>query len=273
MKDHLERLVAGHEPLRARNIAREYLQARILGGLQRAGAMTALAFQGGTCLRLIFGLPRYSEDLDFALERQPPGYSLRGCLRTLRAELAAEGYRVDLRIRERDAVHSALVRFGGILHGIGISPRRTEVLAVRVEVDTRPPAGGTTDVSLVRRHEVLRLFHHDRASLLAGKLHAVLQRPYTKGRDLYDLIWYLSDPDWPPPNLDLLNASLRQTQWRGPELTPNTWRTAVASRLEALDWDRAAADVRPFLERLDDAALVTKDNALRLLARVGASSA
>ena len=273
MKDHLERLVAGHEPLRARNVAREYLQARILGALQRAGAMTALAFQGGTCLRFLFRLPRYSEDLDFALERRPPGYSLHGALRTLRAGLAAEGYRVDLRIRERDPVHSAIVRLPGVLHEIGLSPRRTEGLAVRIEVDTRPPAGATTDVSLVRRHEVLRLFHHDRASLLAGKLHAVLQRPYTKGRDLYDLIWYLSDPDWPAPNLDLLNAALRQTEWRGPEMMSNTWPAVVAARLDALDWDRAAADVRPFLERLDDAALVTKDNALRLLARAGASSA
>lgn len=273
MKDHLERLVAGHEPLRARNIAREYLQARILGALQRTGAMTALAFQGGTCLRFLFGLPRYSEDLDFALERRPPGFSLRGGLRTLRAELAAEGYQVDLRIRERGPVHTALVRFPGFLHEIRLSPRRTEVLAVRIEVDTRPPAGATTDVSLVRRHEVLRLFHHDRASLLAGKLHAVLQRPYTKGRDLYDLIWYLSDPEWPAPNVDLLNAALRQTEWSGPEMTPNAWRGTVAARLDALDWNRAAADVRPFLERLDDAAVVTKDNALRLLARGGASSA
>ena len=66
---------------------------------------------------------------------------------------------------------------------------------------------------------MLRLFHHDRASLLAGKLHAILKRPYTKGRDLYDLIWYLSDPDWPLPNLTLLNSALRQTDRDSEELT------------------------------------------------------
>ena len=266
MKDHLARLVSGRGPLQGRNAAREYLQARILGSLQRAGAMTALAFQGGTCLRFLFGLPRYSEDLDFALEREPPGYSLRGSLRAIRTELSAEDYRVDLRVREHGVVHSALVRFPGILYEIGLSPHPREVLAIRIEVDSRPPAGAATEISLVRRHVTLRLFHHDRASLLAGKLHAVLQRPYTKGRDLYDLIWYLGDPEWPAPNLDLLNAALRQTEWPGPQMTPQGWRPAVAERLEALDWDRAAIDVRPFLERDDDAALVTKDNALRLLA-------
>ena len=173
-----------HEPLRGRNIAREYLQARILGALQRAGAMTSLAFQGGTCLRFLFGLPRYSEDLDFALERESPGYSLRSSLRAIRTALSAEGYDVDLRVRDRGVVQSAVVRFAGVLQDIGLSPRSGEVLAIRVELDTRPPAGATTEISLVRRHETLRLFHHDRASLLAGKLHAVLQRPYTKGRDL-----------------------------------------------------------------------------------------
>ena len=190
---------------------------------------------------------------------------LRRHLRAVRAELSAEGYRVELRMREHRAVHSAFVRFPGTLYEIGLSPHPGQVLAVKVEVDTNPPAGATTDTTLVRRHETLRLFHHDRASLLAGKLHAVLQRPYTKGRDLYDLVWYLSDPEWPPPNLALLNAALRQTGWAGMEVTPRNWRHAVAERLDRLDWNRAVSDVRPFLERDEDAELVDRDTALRLL--------
>ena len=265
MKDHLRQLVGGHGPLRGRNIAREYLQARILGAFQRAGAMTSLAFHGGTSLRFLFGLPRYSEDLDFALEGDISRCDRRRHLRAVRAELSTEGYRVELRMREHRAVHSAFVRFPGTLYEIGLSPHPGQVLAVKVEVDTNPPAGATMDTTLVRRHETLRLFHHDRASLLAGKLHAVLQRPYTKGRDLYDLVWYLSDPDWPPPNLALLNAALRQTGWTGMEMAARNWRNAVAERLDRLDWNRAASDVRPFLERDEDAELVDRNKALRLL--------
>lgn len=265
MKDHLRQLVGGHGPLRGRNVAREYLQARILGALQRAGAMTSLAFHGGTSLRFLFGLPRYSEDLDFALEGEPSRYDLRRHLRAVRAELSGEGYRVELRIREHRTVHGAFVRFPGTLYDIGLSPHPGQVLAVKIEVDTNPPAGAVTNTTLVRRHEILRLFHHDRASLLAGKLHAVLQRPYTKGRDLYDLVWYLADPDWPPPNLALLNAALGQTGWSGAEMTPASWRRAVAGRLELLDWNRVASDVRPFLERGADIELVDRSNVLRLL--------
>lgn len=60
---------------------------------------------------------------------------------------------------------------------------------------------------------MLNLLHYDKSSLLAGKLHAVLTRKYTKGRDLYDLMWYLSDPTWPAPNLIQLNNALKQTGW------------------------------------------------------------
>ena len=272
MKDHLQALVRKCDPLQGRNVAREYLQARILEAMQRAGAMASLAFQGGTCLRFLFALPRYSEDLDFALEGEPSKYELRRYLQAIRGALSAESYRVELRVRDRHIVHRALVGFPGLLHELGLSPHASEALAIRIEVDTNPPAGAETAIALVRRHTTLRLHHHGQSSLLAGKLHAVLQRPYTKGRDLYDLIWYLSDRDWPPPNLSLLTAALMQSGWDGEELTPDSWRRAVGLRLEALDWSRAAADVAPFLERREDMELVTKENALGLLAQAGDAS-
>ncbi len=185
MKEYLATLVrASPDPAHGRNVAREYLQARILGGLQRAGAMIPLAFQGGTCLRFLYFIPRYSEALEFVLERLEASYDLRGYLQAIRSELTAEGYAVELRLNDRRAVHSALVRFTGLLHELDLSPHRDEVLAVRIEVDTRPPAGAGLSTTLTRRHVTLRLQHHDRASLLAGKLHAVLQRPFLKGRDV-----------------------------------------------------------------------------------------
>ena len=265
MKDYLQALVQGRSPVQGRNLVREYVQARILQAMQRACAMSSLAFQGGTCLRFLYALPRYSEDLDFALERHREGYDLANYLRAVQDELAAERYQVELRLRDHRAVHSGLVRFPGLLHELGLSPHAAEVLAVKVEVDTNPPPGAGTDVRLVRRHVLLRLCHHDQATLLAGKLHAVLQRGYTKGRDLYDLIWYLSDPDWPAPNLDLLNAALRQSGWQQGPMSADAWREAVRRRLETMDWRQAALDVGPFLENQDDLALVTKANAMRLL--------
>jgi len=266
VKEYLVELVrASPTSAHGRNIAREYLQARILGCLQRAGAMIPLAFHGGTALRFLYASDRYSEHLDFALERDMSQYDLRAYLRVIRGELAAEGYVVELKVNDRKVVHSAFVRFAGLLYELGLSPHSDQMLAVKIEVDTKPPAGAVLAMTVVRRHVMLHLQHHDRASLLAGKLHAILQRPYLKGRDVYDLLWYLSDPDWPAPNLVLLNNALQQTGWGGAPLTERNWRATVRNRLQALAWDRVVTDVRPFLQPSVNLDLLTLENVLQVL--------
>jgi len=266
MKDHLAELVrAAPTPLLARNIAREYLQARILGAMQRVGAMTSLAFHGGTALRFLYNSERYSEDLDFALERAREQYDFRTYLRAIEAELSAEGYTVALKVNDRRVVHSAFVRFPGLLYELGLSPHQSAVLAVKLEVDTNPPAGAGLSTTLIRRYVTLHLQHHDRASFLAGKLHAILQRPYLKGRDLYDLLWYLGDPNWPSPNLPLLNNALQQTGWTGPPLTEETWRSAVCERLAGVVWELVVEDVRPFLGPGADVGLLTQETLRQVL--------
>jgi len=266
VKEYLLKLSrASVTPAQARNGVREYLQARILGALQRVGAMIPLAFHGGTALRFLYAAARYSEDLDFALEKDKDRYDFRAYLRAIQNELKAEGYALEFKVSDKKTVHSAFVRFPGLLYELALSPHPDEVLAVKIEVDTNPPAGAALTTSLVRRHVTLQLQHHDRASLLAGKLHAILQRAYLKGRDLYDLLWYLSDPDWPPPNLTLLNNALRQTGWTGEPLSEDNWRTAVRERLQLAAWERVVDDVRPFLEPGADASLLTTENLMRVL--------
>ena len=268
MKEYLAELTEkASTPAQARNVAREYLQARILGMLQRAGAMIPLAFHGGTALRFLYSIPRYSEDLGFALERSRDRYDLRAYLRVILAELKAEGYDASIKVSDQKTVHSAFVRFPGLLYEMGLSPHRSEVLAVKIEVDTNPPPGAGLTTTVIRRYVILQLQHHDRASLFAGKVHALLQRPYTKGRDLYDLLWYLSDPDWPAPNLTMLNNALQQTDWIGPRLTNENWRLVLRERLQQLNWDQVLDDVRPLLAPGADPELLTLENVMRALER------
>jgi hypothetical protein len=272
MKEYLAELIrSSPTPLQARNVVCEYLQARLLGALQRAGAMLPLAFHGGTALRFLYATSRYSEDLDFALEREKERYDFRAYLRAIQRELSAEGYALEVKVSDQKTVHSAFIRFPGLLYELALSPHRSEVLAVKIEVDTNPSAGAALATTIVRRHIILRLQHHDRASLLAGKLHAILQRPYIKGRDVYDLLWYLSDPTWPPPNLTLLNNALRQTGWRGEPLSAINWHQAVHQRLQTVDWERVVDDVRPFLEAGADPNVLQRENLERLLTSHGAA--
>jgi predicted nucleotidyltransferase component of viral defense system len=252
-------------PLRRRNMTREFLQARILLALQDSGAFARWAFVGGTALRFLFRLPRYSDDLDFSLAVPGHDAAFERHMTAVQSALSAEAYEVDVKTRTGKTVAAAQVRFRGLLHEAGVSPHRDEVLMVKVEMDTNPPAGAVMETRLVRRFVLLNLYHHDKGSLLAGKLHAVLTRKYTKGRDLYDLAWYLADDSWPGPNLVQLNHALRQTGWRGAEATDGNWRPLVLDRLAALDWDEARRDVAPFLEREQDLALVSEPALRRLL--------
>ena len=267
MREYLAELVRETDnPIRARNVVREYLQARILGALQRSGAMIPLALHGGTALRFLYSLPRSSEGLDFALERPSPAFNFRDLLARIQRVFEAEGYRIRLRISDRKAVHAAFVRFPGLLHDLGLPGQAEEVFAVKLEVDTGPPSGAGLDITVVRRHVALRLQHHDRASLLAGKLHAILQRRFRKGRDFYDLLWYLSDPDWPAPNLALLNNALAQTGWPGAKVTSDNWKGLIAAQVRNADFESLRQDVLPFLENPGDADLLSKNDLLGLLA-------
>ena len=115
MKEYLAELVKDFpSPEQGRNLAREYLQARILASLQRSGAMVPLAFHGGTALRFSYAHGRYSEDLDFALEGDGKDYDFHRYLKTIRNDLTPEGYAVELKVKDSRTVHSAFVRFPGL---------------------------------------------------------------------------------------------------------------------------------------------------------------
>jgi hypothetical protein len=266
VKDYIQQLISTNpDPHLARCIVREYLQARVLECLQEQGAFADWAFVGGTALRFLYSMPRFSEDLDFSLARAGIDAAFADRMRKIQTVFAREGYRHSIKAKTDKTVQSAFVKFEGLLSEFGLSPHRSETLSIKVDIDTNPPAGAKLETSLVRRHCLLNLCHYDRGSLLAGKVHALLNRAYIKGRDLYDLMWYLSDRNWPAINLPLLNQALSQTAWTGPEMTADNWKPTLALILSGYDWDKVIADVRPFLEKQTDLDLLTKDNLLGLL--------
>ena len=237
-----------------RSIMREFLQARILQSLQDHGAFTNWAFVGGTALRFLFRLPRYSEDLDFSLTSEKTDFS--GLIQKVQKDLEAETYSVTLKSKKGRAIASVFFKFPGLLYEFGLSHRSTENISVKVEVDTNPPADAVITTTVLRRFVVLNLLHYDKASLFAGKIHAVLTRPYTKGRDLYDLVWYLADDQWPAPNLQLLNNALSQSGWAVKPLTKKTLGAVINKKLSSIDWQKVSLDVAPFLERQQDLKLL-----------------
>ena len=216
MKEHLRQLAARADTDLARGcLVREYLK-RGCSNRYRMGARSCGGFSWAVrrcdfcSISPVLGRPR--------LLPHPPGEDagVKAAMTEVKRALGREGYPIEVKVSDRKTVASAWIRFPGLPHDLGLSPHASQTLSIKVEVDTNPPPGARIETSVVRRHVTLHLCHHDKASLLAGKLHAVLSRPWAKGRDLYDLVWYLADRTWPAPNLDLLNAALAQTEWKGP---------------------------------------------------------
>ena len=266
MKDYLKQQVESIQDVNlARCITREYLQARFLECLQENGAFVNWAFVGGTALRFLYSMPRFSEDLDFSLAEPGIEDNFTELMKKAKAGFQAEDYSVTIKAKTEKTVKSAFVKFDELLFELGLSPHRSKVISIKVEIGTNPPAGAKLKTSVVRRHCLLNLQHYDKGSLLAGNLHALLTRKYVKGRDIYDLMWYLSDRTWPAPNIILLNNALKQTEWCGSEMTAGNWRKETALRVSQYDWDKVIADAHPFIERQNDLQMLNRQNLIKLL--------
>jgi hypothetical protein len=266
MKDYLKQQL---ETIRDTHLAvcivREYLQARTLECLQENGAFANWAFVGGTALRFLYAMPRFSEDLDFSLTIPGADDHFITFMKQIKNSFFAENYDITIKTKSAQTVHAAFLKFPGLLYELGLSPHSSETLSIKVEIDTNPPAGAGLETSIIRKHCLLNLQHYDKSSLLSGKLHVLSARKYTKGRDIFDLMWYLSDRTWPAPNLTLLNNALRQTTWSGPEFTEDNWKYQIARHLSELDWAKVLNDVKPFIEKQSDLQLLTLPNLLKLL--------
>ena len=128
----------------------------------------------------------------------------------------------------------------------GLSGQQSQKFSIKLEIDTRPPTGGIIESHIVERHLTLALRHYDLPSLFAGKLHAILFRAYTKGRDLYDFLWYVGKRT--PVNLVLLENASRQTQNKEFHWDELKLKEALKERFTKTDFAKAQEDCLPFLE-------------------------
>lgn len=270
MKEELRYIVSNApSSISGLNLAKEYLQSRILGIMQENGAMIPLAFCGGTALRFLYGLQRFSEDLDFSLVKTDKDFTLAEYVHKVIQVLNREGYTINSRWNSSvGAVQVVMLKFPGLPFELGLSTRAAQNLSIRVETDTNPPAGARTEISVVRKFQMLRLQHLDRSSLFAGKIHAVLERNYVKGRDFYDLAWYLSNRGWPAPNMIMLRNALVQTGWSRSKADSMDLHKELINRFASVDWAAARRDVVPFIEKPEEIDILNMKDMTALLKKL-----
>jgi len=246
------------------NIIREYLQAYVLRIMHDEGMFRNIAFLGGTALRFMYGLPRFSEDLDFSVtdNRKCP---FIGLIKRIKKELILAGYNISITYNDRKAVHYAFIKFPELMYEAGISSLKQQKLSIKIEIDVNPPKGAVLKTDIVNKYFPISFLSYDLASLFSGKLHALLNRKYTKGRDFFDLGWYLSKWKDLSPNIPLLQNALRQTRWNGRLPVDDDWRDFLCGVLKKADWTKVRQDVESCLDNPKDVDIFTKQNVLNLI--------
>ena len=192
------------------------------GGLYRGGFFDRAAFYGGTCLRIFYGLPRFSEDLDFSLLTSDADFSLEPYFKAVRAEFLSLGLDVEISSKKktvRTGIESAFLKSDTRLFTLAVHGEKT--VKIQFEVDTLPPSEFSTEEKLLLEPLSFYVKCFGLPDLFAGKMHALLFRNWksrVKGRDWYDFEWYVKKggstqpfsfclpctAEWPPENLEAL---------------------------------------------------------------------
>ena len=245
-----------------KNALKEIIQEVALCGLSRGDFFKTAAFYGGTALRIFYGLDRFSEDMNFSLCAPDPDFALSAYFPFLQEELAAAGFTltVEQKIKSKESdVQSAFSKGETVIQLLNIAPIEPPVAGVasgeqvkiKFEIDTNPPAAATYETKYALLPIPFAVKMYDEPSLFAGKLHAVLCRAWknrVKGRDFYDLVWYLSRRT--KPNLAHLQKRLEQSgRWNPAEmLTTDALKTLLCDRFAQIDFEAAKKDVMPFIQ-------------------------
>lgn len=240
----------------------ECLQHLILQSFYRHQAFRYLVFTGGTALRLLYHTNRYSEDLDFSLPERG-SFFFQELLEKIEKDLALQGISCQIQSDEKKTVWNAEIRFAGLLYEFNLSKLKDQKLMVKLEIDTRPPAGGVKELAAVTAPISYSVAVYDLQSLFATKLHAIFYRTYAKGRDYYDLMWFLGKGV--KPNFKLLNNAIEQTQGKGHEIDEGEFKKRLLARLEKIDFPRVRGEVERFLINQEELKLLDLDQITSLL--------
>ena len=241
-------------PVEEEQALKEILQEIALYALWRVGFFEVAAFQGGTSLRILHKLPRFSEDLDFILKEPDQEFAWGGYLEKLLAALQEFGLKSEVLDKSHmdQRVKKAVFKDNSIVNQLNLAFYRGETgqkLNIKFEIDINPPRDSGFAYAYLDFPLDYEVCHQDLSSNFALKIHALLCRTYLKGRDWYDFSWYAAQKV--QPNLPHLQAALHQFgPWAEQALTVDTeWlRNALLVKVATIDWQEAARDVERFLK-------------------------
>lgn len=256
---------------------REILQHVVLAALSRSDFFEHASFYGGTALRILYGLPRYSEDIDFSLNARGEGFSLANYFSFIADECKMFGLEVALSVKDKvgpNAIESAFLKDNTEWNIITLQDKRGKMASkvkIKVEIDRNPPLKFKTEQKLILKPFSFYVTTFEKESLFAGKMHALLFREWktrTKGRDWYDMEWYIKKGI----ALDLTHLQERARQSghldKNERMTKEKMSSLLHDRISRLDVVDAYFDVKRFVHNASDLAIWSKQYFLDLGAMI-----
>lgn len=151
MKDYIKEVVNERFSLQDNtNLMREYIQKYLLYILYKKKLYKNLIFVGGTALRFLYNIKRFSEDLDFSLSCRAKDYDFGNTLDIIEEEFTSSNYQIEIKYDMEKTVHTAFFRFPELLFECGLSSYKAEKISIKIEIDTNPPQGGREEVTLYK---------------------------------------------------------------------------------------------------------------------------
>lgn len=243
------------------NAIKEIIQEIALVGLSRGGFFEKAAFYGGTCLRIFYGLNRFSEDLDFALLKKDPNFKLTDYFPTLKKEFSSYGIEINVLEKGKNSnseIQSAFIKGNTLILMMSFFPTNddtrkiisNQMIKIKFEVDTDNPEGGITETKFRMLPAPYEVKVFDESTLFAGKIHAIICRNYkshVKGRDYYDYLFYIGKGA--RFNLKYLENKLKNTGAiaQNEKLTLEKVKEILKTRFETIDYESAKDDVSNFV--------------------------
>lgn len=257
----------------AENALKEIVQEIALLFLHRSNFFEKAAFYGGTALRILYSLPRYSEDLDFTLFRPNPDFQLTPYFSAIEKELAAYGFHTEIEQVEKKTstgIESVFIKANTKTHFLKIEPLKNlsskthsnSKLQIKFEVDIDPITGFEYEARYLLAPTSFPVISLKKPDLFDGKLHALLFRKWknrVKGRDYYDYVWYLKNNI--PVRINYLRMKAVQTGHCTADGLQNIeqLKRKLSKHFETIDFDAAKNDVMPFIKNPDELSLWNAD--------------
>lgn len=247
-----------------RNAIFEVNQQIILAGLYNGGFFDIAAFYGGTCLRIFHGLQRFSEDMDFSLLSPDANLDFSQYFRPITEEFALVGRDVEIRKKEKrnfGRVESAFLKDNTDVYDVSFLTDKS--IKIKIEVDTRPPLGFSTEQRLLLQPVSFMTRCFTLPDLFAGKMHALVYRAWknrVKGRDWYDFEWYVRHN----VPLNFSHLSERVLEFNGEKIDREAFVSRLRERLASADMNQVKADVLPFVKNPAELDIWSNDYFLQL---------